>query len=91
MAPRFRWIDWNREHVAKHGVEPADAEYLVRHAVTPFPRKVGDEKFLVQGQDRSGRYLQVIYILSPAEVVFVIHARPLDSNEKRRFGRGRAR
>jgi len=32
----FRWIDWNILKVQKHGVTPAEAEYVARHAHSPF-------------------------------------------------------
>ncbi len=86
---RFRWNAWNVEHIARHGVTPGEAEYVVEHAATPYPRYERDEKYLVRGQSEHGRYLQVIYIFDPADEVFVIHARPLTDDEKRRLRRSR--
>jgi uncharacterized DUF497 family protein len=85
----FRWIAWNRDHIAEHGVDPAEAEMVVRRARRPFPQQIGDDKLLVMGQGSGGRYLQVIYILDPDDTVFVIHARPLTDGEKRRYRRRR--
>jgi uncharacterized DUF497 family protein len=76
-------------HIGEHGVSPADAEYVVTHASPPYPAKIEDEKYVVRGRDSVGRYLQVIYVFSPANVVFVIHARPLTEHEKRRLRRRR--
>ena len=84
---QFRWNDWNREHIAKHGVETEEAELIVRQARAPFPTEIGDDKLLVQGEGHGGRFLQVIYVLDPDETVFVIHARPLSDREKRRYRR----
>ena len=84
---QFRWIDWNREHVAKHGVETAEAEMVVRNATAPYPEDAGDDKFYVAGRGYGGRLLQVIYILDPDKTVFVIHARPMNDREKHRFRR----
>ncbi len=36
----FRWIDWNRDQIAEHGVEPAEAEAVVRNPEPKFPRKI---------------------------------------------------
>jgi uncharacterized DUF497 family protein len=83
----FRWTDWNRNHVADHGVEREEAEEIVRQASPPFPRKIGNSKWLVIGRGRGGRLLQVIYILDPDETVFIIHARPITDREKRRYRR----
>jgi uncharacterized DUF497 family protein len=62
VTKRFRWDDWNRNHVAKHGVSESEAEHVARYARPPFPRQVEDEKFVVWGQTADGRLLQVIYI-----------------------------
>jgi uncharacterized DUF497 family protein len=83
----FRWNDWNVEHIAEHGIDPLEAEYVIRHARPPFPEARGDGKFQVAGQTAHGRHIQAIFIFSPADVIFVIHARPLTDNEKRRLRR----
>ena len=33
---QFRWIDWNIEHVAEHGVSEEEAEMVVRSAKRRF-------------------------------------------------------
>ena len=80
----FRWNEWNTGHIGKHGVAPEEAEQVVRDARQPFPYYQGDGKFVVWGPGRGGRLLQVVFIRD-GDVVFVIHARPLDPREKRRF------
>lgn len=87
----FRWIDWNRDHIAEHGVDWEEAEMVVQRAKPPFPEQIGDDKLLVIGQGRGGRFLQVIYVLDPEDTVFVIHARPLTEREKTRFRRRKRR
>lgn len=89
MAHDFRWIDWNREKVAQHNVEPKEAEFVVNHARQPYPMKVDDEKRLVWGPTASGRYLQVVYLIDIENSIFVIHARPLSDREKKRWRRRR--
>ncbi len=84
---QFRWIDWNLEHIAEHGVDPHEAERVVTGAKAPYPLRYPDDKFLVRGRGRGGRLLQVIYILDHDETVYVIHARPLTEPEKRRYRR----
>jgi len=49
-------------HLAKHGVKPAEAEYVLRNAGKGFPRKIGDGKWIVKGSLEDGRSLQVIFI-----------------------------
>jgi uncharacterized DUF497 family protein len=83
----FRWNDWNLDHIERHGVSVADAEMVVRDAYHPFPRKIEDDKWLVWGRGRGGRFLQVIFVVDEDETSYVIHARPLDDKEKRRLRR----
>jgi uncharacterized DUF497 family protein len=83
----FRWIDWNQDHVAEHGVDPDEAEMVVRGARSPFPRKIEGDKWLVVGRGRGGRFLQVIYVVDPDKSIFIIHARPISEREKRRLRR----
>jgi uncharacterized DUF497 family protein len=83
----FRWNDWNREHVAEHGVDIDEAEMVVRQARSPYPRKIEEEKWLVVGRGRGGRFLQVIYVFDPDKTVYVIHARPITEREKKRLRR----
>ena len=83
----FRWNEWNLEHVTKHGVTTDEAEQIVTAAKPPFPESGGEDKLRVWGQATAGRYLQVVYILDPDGTVFIIHARPLTTAEKRRFKR----
>jgi uncharacterized DUF497 family protein len=85
----FRWNADNIEHIGVHGVNPEDAEYVVRRAERPFPRWLGDGKYLVWGQTASGTFLQVIFIYSPTGVIYVIHARPMTDKEKKRFRKRR--
>lgn len=80
----FRWNIWNAQHIARHGIDPADAEFVVRHARRPFPR-FDDGKWRVWGQSSSGAYLQVVYVEDPDGTLYVIHARPLSEREKRLY------
>ena len=86
---QFRWIEWNIEHLAEHGITPEEAEMVVEGARKPFPRRVEEEKFLVWGRGRGGRLLQVLFLREESDLAFVIHARPLTEVEKRRYRRGR--
>ena len=85
----FRWNEWNIEHIGSHGVDPEEAELVVRQAQQPFPLRYPEEKFLVWGRGRGGRFLQVIYVLDDDDRAYVIHARPLTEREKRQFRRRR--
>jgi uncharacterized DUF497 family protein len=87
----FRWNDWNVEHIGGHGVSPEEAEMLVRTARGTFLRELGEDKWLVWGRGRGGRFLQAIFVLDHDETVYVIHARPLTNQEKRRYHRRKRR
>lgn len=63
------WNQYAVEHIAKHGVAPADAEHVLRHAAPPFPRAMRDEKYLVWGRARSGLLMQVIFVYQEDEGV----------------------
>lgn len=83
----FRWIEWNIEKVEGHGVAPEEAESAVRASNAPYPRRGHDERWFVWGQSEQGRFLQVVFLEDEDGTYFVIHARPLDNAEKRRFRR----
>jgi uncharacterized DUF497 family protein len=87
----FRWIEWNLNHLADHGVSSDEAEMVVRQAKRPFPRQIGDEKLLVWGRSQGGRFLQIVYVLDPDDTIFVIHARPLTEREKKQYRRRKPR
>lgn len=90
----FRWIEWNIDHIAAHGVTPEEAESVVRNARPPYPKEIGDDRFNVVGRGSGGRLIQVGFIIDPDDTVFVIHARPLTQREKareRRHDRRRGR
>ena len=50
-----KWNEWNIDHIAKHGVLPAEAERVVRFPDRGYPRRQEDGKWLVKGQTAAGR------------------------------------
>lgn len=83
----FRWIEGNIDHIDEHGVQPAEAEYVVGNATPPWPRQEANRKFRVRGQGSDGRWLQVVFVVDDDQMIFVIHARPLTDKEKRQCRR----
>ena len=65
----FIWVSANVQHIGKHDVSTGEAEYVVRHARTPWPEETGDAKLRAWGQTADGRYLQVVYILPADEQI----------------------
>jgi hypothetical protein len=51
----FRWNEWNVEHIAKHGVQPDEAERVIRHAKRPYPRYHGDNKWLAMNKRKQAK------------------------------------
>ncbi|MBI1372105.1 MAG: hypothetical protein GC159_05010 [Phycisphaera sp.] len=84
---RFRWNEWNLDHVQEHGVSPDEAESVVVHARRPFPLQRGDGKQLVWGRGDGGRWIQIVFLTDDDATIYVIHGRPLDEREKRRLRR----
>ena len=80
--PQFRWIEWNIEHIAGHGVSPKEAEWVVTHPARGYPTR-SHGAYTARGQTRAGRYIQVVYKIDEGDV-FVFHSRPLNEREKRR-------
>jgi uncharacterized DUF497 family protein len=80
----FRWNEWNTEHIERHGVSPEEAERVVEGARPPYPLDRGDDKWLVWGRGQGDRWIQVVFVVDADGTIFVIHARPLTENERRR-------
>ena len=74
----FAWDAGNREHIARHGVTPAEAMYVVESAASPFPQELGDGKRRVWGATATRRWLQVIYVLKEQSEVAFESITPLD-------------
>lgn len=74
----YQWNQWNFDHIAKHNVNPHEAEYVLDHARPPFPRETDDEKQLVWGQTDRGRYLQVVFVYLSDEAVDFKSLTPVD-------------
>jgi hypothetical protein len=72
------WIPKNLMHIAEHDVEPYEAMYVIDHARPPYPRKTGNEKFLVWGQTEGGRYLQVVFIYPDDDEIDIGYLEPED-------------
>ena len=83
----FRWNDWNVDHATQHGVSVEEIETLIEAARPPYPEDVGRGKWMVVGQSPGGRFVQVLYVVDDDGTIYVIHARPLNDREKRRFRR----
>ncbi|HEX4056594.1 MAG TPA: hypothetical protein VHX86_20225 [Tepidisphaeraceae bacterium] len=59
----------------------------MRHALPPYPEKRENRKLYVAGRTLDGSYIQVVFIVDPPPMIYVIHARLLDEKEKRIYRR----
>lgn len=83
----FDWDDVNIEHIARHGVEPWEAEdaILDPDRVGASARNApGERRFAVVGVTEPGRMLFVVFTRRE-DVIRVITARDADGGEKRRY------
>ncbi len=81
----FRWNEWNLEHATSHGCSVVEAERVVFNARSPWPRPIGDEKWMVEGRGQGDRMVRVVYVIDAEATVYIIHAMPLTT--RRRKGR----
>ena len=72
----FRWHDWNIQHIAKHNVSPEEAEYVVRHAKPPYPRRHKKGTWIAKGPTWESCLLQVVFYVDENDDIYVIHAMP---------------
>jgi|SRR5579884_4342489 len=79
------WDEWNREHIAKHQVVPAEAEDVA--AGDPAIRATYKGRFQLIGPTRAGRMLSVVVgpVPNQQDVYYVFSARPAHRSERRYF------
>jgi len=86
---RFQAFDWdtrNVDHIARHGVEPYEAEDACRGGAVVVRGREG--RYLVYGRTGAGRYLFAVIHSYGHGVARIITAREMTSRE-RRFYQGR--
>ncbi|MCX5683433.1 MAG: hypothetical protein NT049_07100 [Planctomycetota bacterium] len=62
---KFRWNEWNIDHVAEHGVQPREAEGVVEQAREHEWEYEGNGKWLIRGRGLGGQWLQAIFLIAP--------------------------
>lgn len=86
----FQWDEANEEHIARHGIDPEEAEEAlsdpdaVPASIRPAPN--GEWRGALVGQTESGRYLTVIYTYRQ-DLIRVVTARDATDAERRRYRR----
>jgi uncharacterized protein len=69
----FDWDDFNTAHIAKHGVEPHEAEEVISNNPIDLSEVVrnGEERFEQIGETDKGRILRVVTTLRNGNVRFI--------------------
>ncbi len=83
----FQWDQDNIAHIARHDVEPYEAEQVLDD--DPLILRTRDKKYLAYGQADSGRYLLIVFVWKSSDLIRVITARDLTNAEKKRLRRTR--
>ena len=85
----FEWDGWNVEHLARHAVEPHEAEAVCRSQATLILR--GREgRYLAYGRTSAGRSLLIVIRALEGGVARIITARDMTQRERRLY-QGRRR
>ncbi len=79
------WNKRNRAHIARHGVYEDEAEEVAETAMLTEAAEAG--KILAWGKTGGGRYVLVVYKIRMGHRGYVITARDMTLNEKRRLRR----
>ena len=79
------WDEKNRVHIARHEVYEDEAEQVSERAI--LTESVEEGKLLAWGRTAEGRYLLVVYTVRKGSRGYVITARDMTANEKKRLRR----
>lgn len=82
----IRWTEQSEDHIARHGVLPAEVEEVVFSR----PRLVAagrDNTTLIFGTTDAGRHLVVVLAEAEDGRTFVVTARTMTDSERRAFAR----
>ena len=84
---RLRWDDWNREHIAKHGVLPEEVEEVI--AGLPTVRETYKQRLQLVGPTLAGRMLSIVVDAVPGRpsIYYVFSARPASRKERGMYER----
>ncbi len=79
---RLIWDEWNIDHIARHNVEPEEAEEVCR-SKNLFERGK-DGAYQITGQTETGRYLTII-LVPRTNSFYLVTARDASDSERRRY------
>ena len=88
---RFRAFDWdsaNVDHLARHGVEPIDAEHVCR-GEKAWVLRGREGRYLVYGRTSEGRYLLIVLSRREHGTARTLTARDMTHRERQLYERRR--
>lgn len=81
----FEWDQANEAHIARHNVNPGEAEEVL--LAKCFLRKTRSGRYAAYGQSLDGRYLFIVFERLKGAAVRVITARDMAAKEKKFYRR----
>jgi uncharacterized DUF497 family protein len=86
---QLNWDDWNREHIARHGVTIDEVEAVIRGET--LVQATYKQRFLVLGATQAGRMLAVVIGPVPGQhgAFYTFTARPASRAERRLYQHAR--
>ena len=85
LVSQLRWDDWNRAHIAKHGITPAQVEQVCQG---PYIVREGHKgRLMVIGPDGTGRILVAVLDPEGKDAYYTVSARPASRRERQIYQR----
>ena len=78
---RLRWDDWNRQHIARHGVSPEEVEDVCRGSC--IVRESYKGRLMLIGPNAAGRILVAVLDPEGEGTYYPVSARPASRRERR--------
>ncbi|HAG10082.1 MAG TPA: hypothetical protein DCK76_01510 [Desulfotomaculum sp.] len=75
----------NIRHIANHNVFPDEAEEIFELPEEVLIRKTRQGYRIAYGRSNAGRYLLVVFIIKPGNIIRVITARDMNRRERRYY------
>ena len=81
----LEWDEENIGHIARHGVEPDEVEDIC-YGIN-ITRRCGKSRYIISGQTKAGRYLNIVVEVVSRAQFRPITAYPMNETQKNRYKR----
>ncbi|MBU0693364.1 MAG: BrnT family toxin [Candidatus Omnitrophica bacterium] len=88
LITSFVWDNKNRWHIARHGVEPYEAEGAIL-LDKPLYLRGREDKYICYATTNDGRYLFIVFIVRGPGRIRIISARNMINKEKKFYNKKR--